>query len=109
MNLIQALIVAVVGSAFKLLLPDFWKKVKAFFIKRVGTRNKKRVKKPTKTVCCANLSSLPKIQNYALEDLRNRIEDLNFKNYVSSDLRDAVMRHQLMMDDLKQKINPNIM
>ncbi len=109
MNLIQALIVAVVGSAFKLLLPAFLKKVKAFFIKHVGTRNKKRVKKPTKTVCCANLSSLPKIQNYALEDLRNRIEDLNYKNYVSSDLRNAFMEHQLMMDDLKQKINSNIM
>ena len=46
--------------------------------------------------------------DYRLEELRNRVKEIEIQRFDAS-IRDAVMRHQLMMDDLKQKIDLKIM
>ncbi len=45
---------------------------------------------------------------YRLEELRNRVKEIEAQRF-DVGICDAVMRHQLMMDDLKQKIDLKIM
>jgi hypothetical protein len=46
--------------------------------------------------------------DYLFEELRNLAKEIETQRFDAS-IRDAVMRHQLMMDDLKQKIDLKIM
>lgn len=46
--------------------------------------------------------------DYRLEELRNRVKEIEAQRFNAS-IRDAVMRHQLMMDDFEQKINLKVM
>lgn len=57
--------------------------------------------------------------DYRLEELRNRVKEIEAQRFNAS-IRDAVMRHQLMMDDVEiilriiqrdfeQKINLKVM
>jgi hypothetical protein len=46
--------------------------------------------------------------DYRFEELRNLAKEIETQRFDAS-IRDAVMRHQLMMDDLKQKIDLKIM
>lgn len=46
--------------------------------------------------------------DYRFEELRNLAKEIETQRFDAS-IRDAVMRHQLVMDDLKQKIDLKIM